>query len=468
MDTATPGRAEAVLAPERAQVRELYSEQHESSGALLPWEDGNRMTTEILKEDAPSGQVRPIRILHVLDHSWPVHTGYSIRSLHLIAAQKHVGLKPQALTGPLQLVDDPKATDTVVDGISYSRTSYAGGFSRWAIAGRRPLFREIEVVRLIRRKILELVEKDPVDIIHAHSPAICGLGALQAARTKDLPFVYELRAFWEDAAVDQNKTQRHSLRYSMSRKLEDYVVHRADAVVGISGSILEELKQRKTDPAKLFHVPNGVDTAKFSPLARDAQLAAKLGLGNELVLGFIGSLYRWEGVAWLVRAVAELRRRGAACKLLIVGDGEEMPAVRDAVRELNAAEFVQVLGRVSHDEIERYYSVVDVLVYPRHSIRLTELVTPLKPLEAMALGKAILGSDVGGIRELVESGQTGLLYQADNVDDFCVQARRVMANNDMRRELGARAREMVLREKDWKSLAQRYVPIYDAAMRNRA
>jgi PEP-CTERM/exosortase A-associated glycosyltransferase len=424
------------------------------------------MTTEALKQSAQSSEARPVRILHVLDHSWPVHSGYSIRSLHLIAAQKNLGLKPRALTGPLQLVDDPKASDTIVDGISYSRTPYAGGFSEWAIAGRRPVLREIEVVRLIRHRILELVERDMVDIIHAHSPALCGLGALQAARSAKLPFVYELRAFWEDAAVDQDKTKRHSLRYAMSRKLEDYVVHRADAVVGISSSILDELKQRKTDPAKLFHVPNGVDTSKFSPLARNAQLAAKLGLGNEPVLGFIGSLYRWEGVAWLVRAVAELRHRGTACKLLIVGDGEEMPAVRDAVRELNAAEFVQVLGRVSHDEIERYYSVVDVLVYPRHSIRLTELVTPLKPLEAMALGKAILCSDVGGIRELIESGQTGLLYRADNVEDFCAQGKRLMENETMRRQLGARAREVALREKDWKTLAQRYFAIYDTAMRN--
>jgi PEP-CTERM/exosortase A-associated glycosyltransferase len=426
------------------------------------------MTTETLKKTVQSGQVRPIRILHVLDHSWPVHSGYSIRSLHLIAAQKHLGLRPQALTGPLQLVDDPKAADTIVDGISYSRTPYAGGFSEWAIAGRRPVLREIEVVRLIRRRIIELVQKNPVDIIHAHSPALCGLGALQAARAIKLPFVYELRAFWEDAAVDQNKTQRHSLRYAMSRKLEDYVVHRADAVVGISGSILEELKQRRTDPTKLFHVPNGVDTSKFSPLARDALLAGELGLGNEFVLGFIGSLYRWEGVAWLVRAVAELRRRGTACKLLIVGDGEEMPAVREAVRELNAGEFVLVLGRVSHDEIERYYSVVDVLVYPRHSIRLTELVTPLKPLEAMALGKAILGSDVGGIRELIESGKTGLLFRADNVEDFCAQVKRLTENEGTRRELGARAREVILREKDWKTLSQRYIAIYDAAMRNRS
>jgi len=425
------------------------------------------MKTETLRENAPAKAVRPLRVLHVLDHSWPVHTGYSIRSLHLIAAQYRLGLRPQALTGPLQTVDDPNATETVVENITYRRTPFRGKFSEWAISRRRPVLREAAVVRLIRNRILELLENDTVDLIHAHSPALCGVGALQAARSKRLPFVYELRAFWEDAAVDQNKTSTRSLRYRLSQKLEDYVVHRADAVVGISQAILDELKKRKTEPAKLFHVPNGVDTEKFAPGSRDESLAAKLGLGSEPVLGFIGSLYRWEGVAWLVRAVTELRRCGTACKLLIVGDGEEMPAVREAVRELNAGDFIQVLGRVPHDEIERYYSVVDVLVYPRHSIRLTELVTPLKPLEAMALGKAILGSDVGGIRELVESEKTGVLYRADNVEDFCVQAKRVLAQATLRRKLGEEAREFILREKDWNVLARRYIDIYDFAIRNR-
>ncbi len=425
------------------------------------------MKTETLRENAPAKAVRPLRVLHVLDHSWPVHTGYSIRSLHLIAAQYRLGLRPQALTGPLQTVDDPNATETVVENITYRRTPFRGKFSEWAISRRRPVLREAAVVRLIRNRILELLENDTVDLIHAHSPALCGVGALQAARSKRLPFVYELRAFWEDAAVDQNKTSTRSLRYRLSQKLEDYVVHRADAVVGISQAILDELKKRKTEPAKLFHVPNGVDTEKFAPGSRNESLAAKLGLGSEPVLGFIGSLYRWEGVAWLVRAVTELRRCGTACKLLIVGDGEEMPAVREAVRELNAGDFIQVLGRVPHDEIERYYSVVDVLVYPRHSIRLTELVTPLKPLEAMALGKAILGSDVGGIRELVESEKTGVLYRADNVEDFCVQAKRVLAQATLRRKLGEEAREFILREKDWNVLARRYIDIYDFAIRNR-
>lgn len=427
----------------------------------------NAMKTELLKESSAAELVRPLRVLHVLDHSWPVHSGYAFRSLHLIAAQHLLGLRPQVLTGPLQLADDPQARDAELDGVAYWRTPYTGSFSEWAIVRRRPVLREAAVVRLLRRRILTLLEHERFDIIHAHSPALCGLAALQATRSRHLPFVYEIRAFWEDAASDESKTPLRSLRYALSRRLEAHVVNGADAVVGIASSILSDLRARKVNPAKLFHVPNGVDTDKFSPAPRDEALTAELKLGNEPVFGFIGSFYSWEGVAWLVRAVAEFRRRGNSFKLLLIGDGEEMPAVRAAVRELSAENFIHVLGRVPHDQIERYYTVVDVLVYPRHRRRLTELVTPLKPLEAMAQAKAVLGSDVGGIRELIEPEQTGLLFRADDVDDFCQQAQRLVDNEAMRRELGSRAREVILREKDWKILAKRYVEVYDAAIQNR-
>jgi glycogen(starch) synthase len=421
------------------------------------------MNTQTIQAIEQQRKTRPLRVLHVLDHSWPVHSGYSFRSLHLIAAQQHMGLRPLVLTGPLQAIDDPRASDVVLDGVAYHRTPYSGLLSEWAITRRRPILREMMVVRLLRQRILKLIEQHPVDIIHAHSPVLCGLAALQAARLTRTAFVYELRAFWEDAG-DPRKAK--SLRYRLSRKMEDYVVHRANAVVGIAQSILKDLEARKADPKKLFHVPNGVDVRKFSPAARDSALAAELGVGKVPVLGFIGSFYHWEGAAWLVRAIAELRRRGAACELLLIGDGEEMPAVRAAVHEEQAQDFVHVIGKVPHEQVERYYSVIDVLVYPRHRSRLTEMVTPLKPLEAMALGKAVLGSDVGGIRELIDMEQTGLLFRADDVDDFCRQAGRLLDNPALREELGVRARELVLREKDWAILAERYFNVYDAALQD--
>jgi glycogen synthase len=266
--------------------------------------------------------------------------------------------------------------------------------------------------------------------------------------------------------VNQNKIGPISLRYRLRRSLETYVVRRADAVVGIAQSILQDMETRRIPAAKLFHVPNGVDVARFTPRPKNAVLAAQLGLGETPTLGFLGTLFPWEGISWLVRAAAVLHRKGLVFKLLIVGDGADFPEVAKTIREGDADRYVSLIGRVPHDQVELYYSVMDVMVYPRRSVRVTEFATPLKPLEAMALGKAVLASGVGGLRELIESEVTGVLFEPENVEDFCRKAGRLLLDEDLRRNLGENARRTVCVEKDWKVLTRRYESVYDAAIRN--
>jgi PEP-CTERM/exosortase A-associated glycosyltransferase len=335
-----------------------------------------------------------------------------------------------------------------------------GRFGKTALRHRWPLLREREVVRGLRRRILQITDRTPVRVIYAHSPALCGLAALQAARQRGLPFVYEIRAFWEDAA-SQNGAGVSSVRARLTHKLETYVARNADAVAAIAKPMLDDLRSRGIPSNKLFHVPNGVDTVRFKPPVRDEVLAQELGLVERPVLGFFGSLYRYEGISWLIRAAAELRSRGHRFSILIIGRGEDQAAIENAIRECDAADYVRCLEHVPHDQIARYYSVVDITVYPRQSLRLTELVTPLKPLEAMALGKPVLASAVGGIRELVEDGSTGLLFTPGSVSDFCRQAERMISSPDLCASLSKQGRDFVVRERDWSILAQRYQKIYD-------
>ena len=405
----------------------------------------------------------PRRILHVLDHSWPVLDGYSQRGRSLLLAQSQLGFRPSVLTSPLHQSDDPFASDISVDGIPYFRTYVPRGLAGRSIRGGWPILRQINVIRLLRRRIQALLDTELFDIVHAHSPALCGLAALQAARSRKIPFVYELRSFWEDAAVDQLKSRRLTLRYLLGRQLETYVVRQADAVVGISRSILRDLEARGITPERFFCVPNGVDTSRFVARAKDERLADRLGLGGAPTLGFIGTMFPWEGIGWLVRAAVSLRKTGIVFKMLIVGDGQDADEVRKAIQENDAESYIFFVGRVPHDQIEQYYSVIDVLVYPRRSMRLTELVTPLKPLEAMALGKAILGSDVGGIRELIDPEVTGVLFKAGDMSDFEKQAARLIQDPEFRCLLGGRARQKVAAEKDWKTLARTYESVYVAA-----
>jgi PEP-CTERM/exosortase A-associated glycosyltransferase len=405
------------------------------------------------------------QVLHVFDHSWPVLSGYSVRSRSLVRAQHLLGYKPQVLTGPLHQLDDPSGSDTEVDGLRYDRTPIGTYLSRRAIGGRWPFLREAAVVRLLRRRIVQLIDEMKPDIIHAHSPALCGLAAYQAAKSRNVPVVYEIRAFWEEGGVGQNKNLWSSIRYRLSRQLELQVSRKADAVVGIAKHILQDLQERGIASEKLFHVCNGVDVEYFAPQQhRDTELARQLGLDNALVFGFVGSLYRYEGISWFVRAMTELKRSGVDFNLLIVGDGEDLPEIARVVRELGLADCVRTVGRVPHDQVRRYYSVMDVMVYPRRKSRLTETVTPLKPLEAMALGKPILASDVGGIRELVEHEKTGLLFRAEDIQDFCRHARRLSEEEKLRRQLGERARQAAVQEKDWKVLVRRYERIYEFAI----
>jgi PEP-CTERM/exosortase A-associated glycosyltransferase len=399
-------------------------------------------------------------VLHVLDHSWPVLSGYAIRSRNLISAQHSVGETIQVVTGPLHELDDPTATDLVLDEVQYLRTPIRGRFTNAALRRRWPLLREHQVVRSLRRRLLEIMDRRDVRLIYAHSPALCGLAALQAARERGLPFVYEIRAFWEDAA-HQNGKGALSLRSRLTHKLETYVARNADAVAAIAKPMLLDLKERGIPANKLFHVPNGVDVERLVPVERDEQLAQDLALIDRPVFGFMGSLYRYEGVSWLIRAAGKLRSRGHKFSILVIGRGEDQPAVAEAIRDGGAADYVRLIEHVPHEQIARYYSVVDIAVYPRRSMRLTELVTPLKPLEAMAFGKPVLASSVGGIRELVEDEETGLLFQPENTDDFCRQAERMILSPALRESLSARGREFVVREREWKTLAKRYSQIYD-------
>lgn len=401
-----------------------------------------------------------IRILHVLDHSWPVLDGYSNRSRSLIAAQKSLGWHPAVVTSPLHNLDDPQAQDLVLDSVNYYRVPSSSSWTWKAIHRRWPGLREFGVVNLLEKTLSRILAREKFDLIHAHSPALCGLSASRVAAAAGIPFVYEIRSFWEDG-LPQKPT---SLRYRLTRFLETRVAKRANAVVGIARPILRDLASRGVPEQKLFLVPNGVDVARFAPREYDRALSKELNLEDTPTLGFIGTFFPWEGVSWLVQATAALHARGVLSKLLIIGDGAEADAVRAAIQQEQAEGFVFYLGRVPHEDIERYYSILDVLVYPRRSSRITEMVTPLKPLEAMALGKAVLGSDVGGIRELIEPETTGLLFASGEIDDFCRQATRLLQDENLRSVMGKNARARVCAERDWATVTERYRKVYEFAM----
>jgi glycogen synthase len=184
------------------------------------------------------------------------------------------------------------------------------------------------------------------------------------------------------------------------------------------------------------------------------------------VIGFIGSFYFYEGLEFLVDAVLRLLDQRADVKLLLAGEGEVETILRARI-PADKREQIIFAGKVPHQQVKDYYSVMDVLVYPRVRARLNELTTPLKPLEAMAMQRAVIGSRVGGLRELIRDGETGLLVEPENVAGLTQSLLQLVGNKSKREELARRGREFVLRERDWERIVERYFEIYAGIAKRR-
>tara|TARA_R110000787_G_scaffold63279_3_gene142568 strand:- start:152 stop:1360 length:1209 start_codon:yes stop_codon:yes gene_type:complete len=397
-----------------------------------------------------------MRILHVLDHSIPLQSGYTFRSLSLLTEQRARGWETHHLTTPRHT--EPFAPVETVDGWTFHRTPPPGGPAL-------PVLRERAEMAATERRLDEIVPEIRPDILHAHSPVLNALPAIRAGRRHGIPVVYEVRAFWEDAAASHGSTAEGSLRYRLTRALETRALKRADAVCTICEGLRADIVARGVPESRVTVIANAVDPAEFTAdLLRDDALAAELGLAGKTVLGFLGSFYGYEGLHLLIAAMPRLLAANPDIRLLLVGGGPEDAVLRAQAAALPDPDGVVFTGRVHHSRVQRYYSLVDLLVYPRVKMRLTDIVTPLKPLEAMAQNMIVVASDVGGHKELIRDGETGNLFRADDVDDLSATILRVLGNRDGWDAQRRAGRRFVETERTWANSAANYRRAYGTAL----
>lgn len=395
-----------------------------------------------------------LKVLHVLNHSYPYADGYAIRSMGIINAQRRYGLNPVVLTS---CKHEPVFTENpeYFAGTAYHRTP-----SR----RRGPLPFNIAVIDGLRRQIARIYKEQPFDLIHAHSPSLCGLAAMLFSLRKHIPFVYEVRAFWEDAAVDAKKYAVGSFQYRLQRSMETLVLLRARAVTTIATYLKQDIERRRGTRANVFLIPNGVDAERFRPIPPDVKLQQELQIeSRDQVIGYVGSFYRYEGLNVLLKALQILSAQGIKYKAVLVGGGEMEAEWRQISANLRLND-VRFTGRVPHADILRYYSIMNLCVYPRLKEKITDLVTPLKPLEAMAMGKLVIGSNVGGLRELLASGNGALLFPAEDVPALAQLLSRILADPSRYEKVIAAGRELVQKEYSWNSHAERYRYIYETVL----
>ncbi|MDP1681749.1 MAG: glycosyltransferase, exosortase A system-associated [Burkholderiales bacterium] len=399
-----------------------------------------------------------MRILHVLDHSIPLHSGYTFRSAAILREQRALGWDTHHLTGPRQI--KCRVAEEDVDGLHFFRTAPPAG-----LMSKLPVLNQLSDMLALERRLDEVLDIVRPDIVHAHSPVLNAIPALRAAHRWGIPVVYEVRAFWEDAAVDHGSTREGSPRYRLTRSLETYAFKNVDAITTICEGLRADIVARGIPSDKVTVIPNAVDIEKFSVGgAPDEALKAQLGLSGARVLGFIGSFYAYEGLDLLLSAVPRMLDQAPDVRVLLVGGGPQDDALKQQARKLGIADRVVFSGRVPHSEVNRYYDLVDVLVYPRHSMRLTELVTPLKPLEAMAQGRLFVASDVGGHKELIRDGETGVLFKAGDAQSLADKVLGLLRSPEHWPALKQAGRRFVEEERNWTVSVARYQNVYQTVL----
>jgi PEP-CTERM/exosortase A-associated glycosyltransferase len=402
-----------------------------------------------------------MKILHILDHSLPLQSGYSFRSQNIFRAQRKRGWEPVIVTSPKHEESWPgdSEREEMIDGFRYYRT---GRVSRSSFS----IVREVQLMRTLTKRIEEVIKIEKPDVLHAHSPILNGIPALWIGHKFGIPMVYEIRAFWEDAAVDHGTYEENSWKYRLIKTVETWVCEKAGGVVALCEGLKEDLIKRGIPFAKIAVVPNAVNPDNFNHLEPNGEFIRKWNLRDKKIIGFIGSFYRYEGLDLLIDAFDRLRATRQDIVLLLVGGGEMELELKKQIERLHLKEKVIMPGRISHDRIPSIYAVVDILAYPRYSMRLTELVTPLKPLEAMAMGKPLVASDIGGHRELVLNGSRGILFPAGNVLALAEALKRLLEDEGLRQNLAREGQDWVSQERTWDKTTAVYGDFYNGALLN--
>lgn len=395
-----------------------------------------------------------MKILHILDHSIPLHSGYTFRTRSILQEQRKLGWETFHVTS----AKHSASTKSIeyIDGFTFYRSEIPTG-----LMAKLPILNQWAIVQSLSKRLDGIIPELKPDILHAHSPALNGLAALKAAKKYNIPLVYECRAFWEDAAVDHGTTTENSLRYYTTKWLETYVFKKATAITTICEGLRNDIISRGISPEKITVIPNAVNIEKFAyGMKPNQDLRSQLGLQDKIVLGFIGSFYAYEGLPLLLEALPKIIEKQPQIRLLLVGGGLQESLVKQKTAELNLNGYVIFTGRVPHDLVQDYYNQVDIFVYPRLPMRLTELVTPLKPLEAMAQGRLVVASDVGGHKELIRDNETGRLFKANDSDDLAATVLDLLNQPEQWDKLREAGRLYVEQERNWTKSVSCYAKIY--------
>jgi PEP-CTERM/exosortase A-associated glycosyltransferase len=410
---------------------------------------------------ASENRGRKFRGLYFLNNSLPWDSqGYATRSHGLLTGINRKGWKIDALTRlgyPFDRhskVSNSKGTASIeISDVKYRRLGRGKTNNMGAVGG---------FISEYACRALSVADEVNPEIIHAASNSWNGIAALLVARKRGIPFVYEVRGLWEITGRSANPGYEFTLRYRLAVRLETIAAQEADHVFTLTDALRNELVRRGVNPSTISILSNCVDADRFTPRSRDTILEAKLGVENKVVIGYVGSLLDYEGIDQLICAAQALSTRRSDFHIIIVGSGSAENSLRELVRELDVQDLITFTGRVPHNDVERYYSLIDIAPFPRLPIPVCEMVSPLKPFEAMAMKKVCIVSSVAAMVEMIRHGDTGFVYDKNSLQSLIDTLNLVIDDSELRKKIGENARTWIKAERTWEHAADRVEAVYAA------
>jgi len=394
------------------------------------------------------------QILYCLHQSVPHATnGYSTRSHGIASGLQQSGWRVRAATRPGFPWDagikglNKGYHEAQLDGVTYAAVS------GWNL-NKTPLDYYLSQAA---DHYLREAQTSGAEMIIAASNHITALPALLAARRLGLPFIYEVRGLWEITKASTQPEWAQSERYQLMCALESQAACEADLVITLTEELADELVLRGVQRERIVIVPNAVDAERFSPQEQDTGIALELRLKPGVpVIGYAGSAVAYEGLELLLEALAKLKQANKDFIFVLVGDGKVIDDIKAKAQKLDIESYCRFTGRVPFEQVPGYLSCMDIMPVPRLSSAVTEMVSALKPFEAMAMGKAVVLSDVSPHKIMAGEGGRARLFNKDSVGSLVDALGSLIANPKERVRMGKAARRWIEQERTWNQVTATY------------
>lgn len=387
--------------------------------------------------------------------------GYTVRTHSLLKNTKNSGINIIGVSRYGYPYDKPKEyyekigiNDYEKDGVKYIK-----------LLNGTDNFNDNNIVEYIKKYVNILVEtakKHNADIIHGASNWFNGLAAYYAGKILGIPSIYEIRGFWDESSLALRPELHEADMIKMKQFMENFVINNVTKVITINDNLKDELIERLPHINNIDIIYNGVDMDKFNIDKHiKYEMRQKFKIDDDTtIFGYIGSLLNYEGIEYILQSIKRLSDKKYKIKFFMIGDGKEKDNLLKLVNTLKIESYFEYIGKISHDEVSKFYNMFDIIVYPRKNDKVCRTTSSSKIFETMCMAKPIIVSKLPAYDEIITDRYNGLYCMPDDIDDIYNKIVELINDKELQNTIGNNAREWVMKNRDWKSLGLKLSEIY--------